>query len=55
MRAQVVGPLADAFGHTFRWGLALLGLAFVAALAMALGGRSKADRSTAAEPAPATG
>ncbi len=32
-------PLAEAFAHTFRWGLALLALALVPALAMALGGR----------------
>jgi len=54
-RAQVVGPLADAFGQTFVWGLALLGLAFVAALVMAVGGRSQADRAPAAESAPAAG
>jgi hypothetical protein len=54
-RAQVVGPLADAFGQTFLWGLALLGLAFVAALVMAVGGRSQADRAPAAESAPAAG
>ena len=32
-------PLAEAFAQTFRWGLALLALALVPALAMALGSR----------------
>ena len=34
-------PLAEAFAHTFRWGLALLALALVPALAMALGERRR--------------
>ena len=34
--AAVAGPLASAFAHTFVWALALLGAAFVPALAMAL-------------------
>ncbi|MGV1046926.1 MAG: DHA2 family efflux MFS transporter permease subunit [Solirubrobacterales bacterium] len=36
-RAAVTEPLAEAFASTFVWGLALLALAFVPALAMALG------------------
>jgi EmrB/QacA subfamily drug resistance transporter len=36
-RAVVAGPLAEAFAETFVWGLALLALAFIPALAMALG------------------
>jgi MFS family permease len=50
-RAVVAGPLADAFASTFVWGVALLALAFVPALALALGGRR--DVRTAAAP-PAT-
>jgi EmrB/QacA subfamily drug resistance transporter len=38
-RAAVAGPLADAFASTFVWGVALLVLAFVPALALALIGR----------------
>jgi MFS family permease len=37
--AQIVGPLASSFAHTFVWALVLMGLAFVPALAMALAGR----------------
>ena len=36
-RAAVAEPLAEAFASTFVWGLALLALAFIPALAMALG------------------
>jgi EmrB/QacA subfamily drug resistance transporter len=36
-RAAVANPLAEAFASTFVWGLALLALAFIPALAMALG------------------
>jgi EmrB/QacA subfamily drug resistance transporter len=36
-RAVVSKPLAEAFAQTFVWGLALLALAFIPALAMALG------------------
>jgi EmrB/QacA subfamily drug resistance transporter len=42
-QARAAGPLADAFAHTFVWGLALLALAFLPALAMALG--KPADRA----------
>jgi MFS family permease len=35
--ARIAEPLAEAFASTFVWGLALLGLAFIPALAMALG------------------
>ncbi|HEY1354898.1 MAG TPA: DHA2 family efflux MFS transporter permease subunit [Solirubrobacterales bacterium] len=37
--SRAPGPLAEAFAQTFHWGLALLALALVPALAMALGGR----------------
>ena len=37
--SRAPAPLAEAFAQTFRWGLALLALALVPALAMALGGR----------------
>jgi EmrB/QacA subfamily drug resistance transporter len=36
-QAAANGPLADAFASTFVWGLVLLGVAFIPALAMALG------------------
>lgn len=36
-QAKVAEPLAEAFAQTFVWGLALLALAFIPALAMALG------------------
>ncbi|HUC00369.1 MAG TPA: DHA2 family efflux MFS transporter permease subunit [Solirubrobacterales bacterium] len=36
-QAKVAEPLAEAFASTFVWGLALLALAFIPALAMALG------------------
>jgi MFS family permease len=36
-QTEVAGPLAEAFAQTFVWGLALLALAFIPALAMALG------------------
>ncbi len=36
-QARAAEPLAEAFAHTFVWGLALLALAFIPALAMALG------------------
>ena len=39
-------PLAEAFAQTFRWGLALLALALVPALAMALRGRRVAGGRT---------
>lgn len=41
-RETVAGPLADAFASTFVWALALLGLAFVAALLLARGTESAA-------------
>jgi EmrB/QacA subfamily drug resistance transporter len=52
-QAKVAGPLADAFAQTFVWGLALLGVAFIPALAMALGGwkAPAGDRSVGKEPA----
>jgi hypothetical protein len=40
--SRAPADLAEAFAHTFRWGLALLALALVPALAMAIGGRSAA-------------
>jgi MFS family permease len=46
--AAVAGPLADAFASTFVWGLALLALAFVPALAMAL--RARGDKPPAVQP-----
>jgi hypothetical protein len=46
--AAVAGPLADAFASTFVWGLALLALAFVPALAMAL--RARGEKPPAAAP-----
>jgi EmrB/QacA subfamily drug resistance transporter len=36
-QAAVAEPLAEAFASTFAWGLVLLGVAFIPALAMALG------------------
>jgi EmrB/QacA subfamily drug resistance transporter len=36
-QARAAGPRADAFAHTFVWGMALLALAFIPALAMARG------------------
>jgi MFS family permease len=39
-RAQVTEPVAEAFAHTFVWGMVLLALAFIPALAMALGKRN---------------
>jgi EmrB/QacA subfamily drug resistance transporter len=36
-QAKVAEPLAEAFAQTFVWGLALLALAFIPAMAMALG------------------
>ena len=36
-RAAIAEPLADAFASTFVWALVLLALAFIPALAMALG------------------
>ncbi len=44
--SRAPGPLAEAFAHTFRWGLALLALALVPALAMALGRRRVAGGRT---------
>jgi hypothetical protein len=38
-QARAAEPLADAFGQTFVWGLVLLALAFIPALAMARGKR----------------
>jgi hypothetical protein len=53
--SQAPGPIAEAFAQTFRWGLALLALALVPALALALGRRRvagsrpiSADRSVLA-------
>jgi len=46
--AVVAGPLADAFASTFVWGLALLALAFVPALAMAL--RARGEKPPAVQP-----
>jgi EmrB/QacA subfamily drug resistance transporter len=51
--ARAIQPLADAFGQTFLWGMALLALAFIPALVMALG-RWKApvgDHPVGANPA----
>jgi EmrB/QacA subfamily drug resistance transporter len=45
-RAAVAEPLAEAFASTFVWGLALLALAFIPALAMALGKWEKAPPAT---------
>jgi EmrB/QacA subfamily drug resistance transporter len=52
-RARATELLADAFAHTFVWGMVLLALAFIPALAMALGKRKAptGDRPTAAKPA----
>jgi EmrB/QacA subfamily drug resistance transporter len=51
-RARATGPLAAAFAHTFVWALVLLAVAFIPALAMALGRKAPAgDRRTGAEPA----
>jgi DMSO/TMAO reductase YedYZ heme-binding membrane subunit len=36
-RAKIAEPLAEAFASTFVWGLVLLAVAFIPALAMALG------------------
>ncbi len=46
-------PLAEAFAHTFRWGLALLALALVPALTMALGRRRLAGGRPVPEERPA--
>jgi EmrB/QacA subfamily drug resistance transporter len=43
--AEVVGPLASAFAHTFVWALILLGVAFVPAVMMAL--RNSGSSATA--------
>jgi hypothetical protein len=52
-QAKAAEPLAAAFGQTFVWGMLLLALAFIPALAMALGKRSApdGDRAAAAQPA----
>ncbi|HVT00005.1 MAG TPA: DHA2 family efflux MFS transporter permease subunit [Solirubrobacterales bacterium] len=47
-QAAVGGPLADAFASTFVWGLVLLGVAFIPALAMALGKWETAEGDTPA-------
>ena len=48
-QARAAEPLAEAFAHTFVWGLVLLALAFIPALAMALGKRKApvGDRAAA--------
>jgi EmrB/QacA subfamily drug resistance transporter len=38
-QARAMGPVADAFAQTFVWGMVLLAVAFIPALAMALGRR----------------
>ena len=40
-QARVAEPAAEAFASTFVWALALLALAFIPALAMALGSRGE--------------
>jgi EmrB/QacA subfamily drug resistance transporter len=49
-RAAVGGPLASAFASTFVWALVLLAVAFIPALAMALGKWKTSDASAATEP-----
>jgi DMSO/TMAO reductase YedYZ heme-binding membrane subunit len=48
-REAVAEPLAEAFASTFVWGLALLALAFIPALAMALGKWKQAPPPSASE------
>jgi EmrB/QacA subfamily drug resistance transporter len=50
---RAAASVADAFAQTFVWGLALLALAFVPALAMALGKRGSAPEAGATELPPA--
>jgi len=52
-QARAAESVADAFAHTFIWGLLLFALAFVPALAMAIGRRRKpaGERSTGSTPA----
>jgi EmrB/QacA subfamily drug resistance transporter len=51
--AKAAEPLADAFAHTFVWGAVLLAVAFVPALAMALGNPKAPARDRAAGATPA--
>ncbi len=48
-KARAAEPLADAFAHTFLWAVVLLALAFIPALAMALGKRKLPVGDLAAE------
>jgi MFS family permease len=50
-REAVAEPLAEAFASTFVWGLALLALAFIPALAMALGKWKQATPPASERPA----
>jgi EmrB/QacA subfamily drug resistance transporter len=50
--AVIAGPLASAFASTFVWAVALLALAFIPALGMALGRRTRSAAPADAAPAP---
>jgi EmrB/QacA subfamily drug resistance transporter len=49
--AAIAGPLADAFGSTFVWALALIVIALIPAAGLALSGRRRPLRTSVAAPA----
>jgi EmrB/QacA subfamily drug resistance transporter len=54
-RAQLAGPLASAFGHTFAWAVAMAALTILPAVVLAVAGRSARRDGAGAAPSPTGG